>query len=79
MISLYARRRPPGTSMARARREGRLCDDPHGKGRTRPDLVSGRSIRVSSPRDLRRVRRRRDHRCWDHLIVAPLWPLHGAN
>jgi len=41
--------------------------------------VSGRSIRVSSPRDLRRVRRRRDHRCWDHLIVAPLWPLHGAN
>lgn len=41
--------------------------------------MSGRSIRVSSPRDLRRVRRRRDHRCWDHLIVAPLWPLHGAN
>jgi tRNA (guanosine-2'-O-)-methyltransferase len=41
--------------------------------------LSGRSIRVSSPRDLRRVRRRRDHRCWDHLIAAPLWPLHGAN
>ena len=42
-------------------------------------MVSGRSIRVSSRRDLRQVRRRRAHRCWDHLIVAPLWPLHGAN
>lgn len=42
-------------------------------------MVSGRSIRVSSRRDLRQVRRRRSHRCWDHLIVAPLWPLHGAN
>jgi tRNA (guanosine-2'-O-)-methyltransferase len=41
--------------------------------------VSGRSIRVSSRRDLRQVRRRRSHPCWDHLIVAPLWPLHGAN
>ena len=42
-------------------------------------MVSGRSIRVSSRRDLRQVRRRRSHRCWDHLIIAPLWPLHGAN
>lgn len=25
------------------------------------------------------MRRRRGHRCWDHLIAAPLWPLHGAN
>lgn len=25
------------------------------------------------------MRRRRSHRCWDHLIAAPLWPLHGAN
>jgi tRNA (guanosine-2'-O-)-methyltransferase len=24
-------------------------------------------------------RRRQPHRCWDHLIAAPLWPLHGAN
>jgi tRNA (guanosine-2'-O-)-methyltransferase len=37
------------------------------------------SIRVSSRRDLRRVRRSRSHPCWDHLIAAPLWPLHGAN
>lgn len=25
------------------------------------------------------LRRQRRHRCWDHLLVAPLWPLHGAN
>ena len=25
------------------------------------------------------ARRARQHQCWDHLIVAPLWPLHGAN
>jgi tRNA (guanosine-2'-O-)-methyltransferase len=41
--------------------------------------LSSRSIRVSSPRDLRRARRPREHRCWDHLIAASLWPLHGAN
>ena len=41
--------------------------------------MSGRSIRVSTRHDLRQVRRRRAHRCWDHLIAAPLWPLHGAN
>jgi tRNA (guanosine-2'-O-)-methyltransferase len=41
--------------------------------------VSGRSIRVSSHGELRRTRRPRAHSCWDHLIVAPLWPLHGAN
>ncbi|GLY72392.1 RNA methyltransferase [Actinoallomurus iriomotensis] len=42
-------------------------------------MVSARSIRVRTPRDLHRSRRRRSHRCWDHLIVAPLWPQHGAN
>jgi tRNA (guanosine-2'-O-)-methyltransferase len=42
-------------------------------------VVSARSIRVRTPGDLHRSRRRRSHRCWDHLIVAPLWPLHGAN
>jgi tRNA (guanosine-2'-O-)-methyltransferase len=29
--------------------------------------------------ELRRQRRSRSHSCWDHLIAAPLWPLHGAN
>src|SRR5262245_34887571 len=45
---------------------------------------SGRDPRVSAPRlrdsgELRRARRSRSHSCWDHLIAAPLWPLHGAN
>ncbi|RAY14810.1 TrmH family RNA methyltransferase [Actinomadura craniellae] len=38
-----------------------------------------RAVRVRSPRELRAERRRRGHRCWDHLLAAPLWPLHGAN
>lgn len=33
----------------------------------------------SRPGDLRRVRRRRQHGCWDHLIAAPLWVAYGAN
>ncbi|HEX9625209.1 MAG TPA: TrmH family RNA methyltransferase [Streptosporangiaceae bacterium] len=36
-------------------------------------------IRVRSRNDLARQRRRRAHRCWDHLIAAPLWPMHGVN
>ena len=36
-------------------------------------------VRVRTPRDLRRERRNRRHGCWDHLIAAPLWPMHGAN
>jgi tRNA G18 (ribose-2'-O)-methylase SpoU len=35
--------------------------------------------RVRSRRDLRRQRRPTAHSCWDHLIAAPLWPLHGTN
>jgi tRNA (guanosine-2'-O-)-methyltransferase len=45
--------------------------------------AAGRSaapaIRVRPRRELRRDRRRRPHSCWDHLIAAPLWPLHNAN
>ncbi|WP_245974664.1 TrmH family RNA methyltransferase [Thermomonospora umbrina] len=37
------------------------------------------AIRVRPRRELRRERRNRAHSCWDHLIAAPLWPLHGAN
>jgi tRNA (guanosine-2'-O-)-methyltransferase len=40
---------------------------------------SGPQIRVRTRQDLSRQRRRRAHPCWDHLIAAPLWPLHGAN
>jgi len=41
--------------------------------------VSGPQIRVRTRKDLARQRRRRSHTCWDHLIAAPLWPMHGAN
>ncbi|MBB4933494.1 tRNA (guanosine-2'-O-)-methyltransferase [Lipingzhangella halophila] len=39
---------------------------------------------MSAPRarprkELRSGRRRRSHRCWDHVYAAPLWPMHGAN
>lgn len=33
----------------------------------------------SRPDDLRGQRRRRQHGCWDHLIVAPLWVAYEAN
>jgi tRNA (guanosine-2'-O-)-methyltransferase len=41
--------------------------------------VSGPQIRIRTGKDLARQRRRRSHRCWDHIIAAPLWPMHGAN
>ncbi|WP_326557986.1 TrmH family RNA methyltransferase [Micromonospora sp. NBC_01796] len=37
------------------------------------------SVRIRSRTDLRAVRRPRSHRCWGHLIAAPLWPMHEAN
>ena len=37
------------------------------------------SATKSRPRDLRRHRRDRGHRCWDHLLVAPLWVSYQAN
>lgn len=36
-------------------------------------------IRTKNNQDLQRERRYRRHSCWDHLIAAPLWPLHGVN
>jgi tRNA (guanosine-2'-O-)-methyltransferase len=48
-------------------------------GVTSPKVTSNPKIRVRTPADLRRDRRRRGHSCWDHLIAAPLWPLHGVN
>jgi tRNA (guanosine-2'-O-)-methyltransferase len=33
----------------------------------------------SRPAELRHQRRRRQHACWDHLIVAPLWVSYEAN
>jgi tRNA G18 (ribose-2'-O)-methylase SpoU len=34
---------------------------------------------VRTPTEIRRQRRSRTHSCWDHLLVAPLWPMHGVN
>ncbi|MFB4316025.1 TrmH family RNA methyltransferase [Actinomadura sp. 21ATH] len=42
-------------------------------------MTAGGGIRTRPRREIRRSRRRRAHSCWDHLIAAPLWPLHGAN
>jgi tRNA (guanosine-2'-O-)-methyltransferase len=39
----------------------------------------GTGVHVKSRTELRRERRRRAHGCWDHLIAAPLWPMHDAN
>lgn len=36
-------------------------------------------MRVKSRKDLRGERRRGAHSCWNHLIAAPLWPMHGVN
>lgn len=33
----------------------------------------------SRPKDLRGSRRRRQHSCWEHLVIAPLWVAYGAN
>ena len=41
--------------------------------------MSGPQIRLRTRRELARQRRSRRHQCWDHIIAAPLWPLHGAN
>ncbi|NGN69567.1 RNA methyltransferase [Streptomyces sp. A7024] len=38
-----------------------------------------RAVRTRTRAEIRRTRRPRSHRCWDHLYAAPLWPLHGAN
>jgi tRNA (guanosine-2'-O-)-methyltransferase len=40
-------------------------------------MVSG--ARVTPSREIKRQRRRRSHSCWDHLIIAPLWPKYGVN
>jgi tRNA (guanosine-2'-O-)-methyltransferase len=34
---------------------------------------------VRSRAELRAQRRGRPHRCWDHLLAAPLWPKYGVN
>ena len=40
---------------------------------------AARLMWVRTRTELRGTRRRRQHPCWDHLIVAPLWPKYGVN
>ena len=40
-------------------------------------MVSG--ARVTLSREIKRQRRNRAHSCWDHLVIAPLWPKYGVN
>jgi len=40
-------------------------------------MVSG--ARITPGREIKRQRRRCAHSCWDHLIIAPLWPKYGVN
>lgn len=37
------------------------------------------SATKSRARDIREARRRNQHECWDHLIVAPLWVAYQTN
>lgn len=39
--------------------------------------MSGVWVRTRT--ELRAQRRRHPHRCWDHLLAAPLWPKYGVN
>ena len=46
---------------------------------TRPaNPAAAPKIRAKSPHDLA-FRRHRSHSCWNHLLAAPLWPMHGVN
>ncbi|MEV6767012.1 TrmH family RNA methyltransferase [Nocardia sp. NPDC051030] len=37
------------------------------------------AARLRTRSEIRTQRRPRAHSCWDHLIAAPLWPMHGVN
>lgn len=55
-----------------------LDDGPHAP-RSVPHMEIQPAIRFKPRRELRASRRSRSHRCWGHLIAAPLWPMHDAN
>jgi tRNA G18 (ribose-2'-O)-methylase SpoU len=46
------------------------------EGAPRLNSVTGAKYR---PNQLRRQRRIRQHGCWDHLVIAPLWVAYTAN
>jgi len=37
------------------------------------------AVRARPRREIQAARRPRSHRCWDHLIAAPLWPKYDVN
>jgi tRNA (guanosine-2'-O-)-methyltransferase len=46
---------------------------------SRPSKVAEEpKIRAKGRRDLA-YRQQRTHSCWNHLLAAPLWPMHGVN
>lgn len=63
--------------MAPACRESADSNDLEARAGKFRALMSAPRLRTRS--ELRNQRRQRGHSCWDHLIAAPLWPLHGAN
>ena len=42
-------------------------------------MTDAPKIRKKTSRDLKTQRRYKSHPCWDHIIVAVLWPMHGIN
>ena len=66
--------------MARARRQASHHDHLLDRRPSTPARSEAMSApRVRSRSEIAAQRRRRSHSCWDHLIAAPLWPMHGAN
>jgi tRNA (guanosine-2'-O-)-methyltransferase len=41
--------------------------------------MSAAPMWVRTTAELRDRRRKRAHSCWDHLLIAPLWPKYGVN
>ena len=63
----------PWRESSSTRREG--CS----RSRVRRTPGATSAPRIRTRQEIRRQRRPRRHQCWNHLIVAPLWPKHGVN
>ncbi len=42
-------------------------------------MMSSPKIHKRKPSEIKKQRRNASHSCWDHIIVAPLWPMYGVN
>ena len=67
---------PAGTviDMTDETREGRFA-----RGAVSAPAVPPTRARLRTRTELRAQRRPSRHRCWNHLIAAPLWPKYGVN